>query len=87
MILDLGFTIVETDYIESAAIIDADNPIADAGVNIRFISGQEIFVACNTEGRTHLATTALDPEAFLEHIKKCMRNKSINLGQPAASTI
>ena len=40
-----------------------------------------------TEGRTHLATTALDPEAFLEHIKKCMRNKSINLGQPAASTI
>ena len=49
MILDLGFTIVETDYIESAAIIDADNPIADAGVNIRFISGQEIFVACNIQ--------------------------------------
>lgn len=86
VIIDLGYTIVETDYIESAVDLTGDPNPHNHGVDLHFISGKKVFVKCNTNERRYLAETVLSAKDFLDYIKEGMSNKSISLGPPAVST-
>ena len=85
MIVDLGYTIIETDYIESASDLTGDPNPHHHGVDLHFISGKTVFVKCNTKERAYLAQTDLSAKDFLDVIKKCIRNKRINLEPPEPS--